>query len=80
MSFPMSTQGVPVIPVWFGVRTAAFSVIIMPLIINAPAAQFSVMVGSLFDPVSVFVLSSGSLTSIPVVEMAKPTKSSTCPP
>lgn len=76
----MSTQGVSVMPVWSGVRTAAFSVIIMPLTMIAPRSQFSVMVGSLLDPLFVPVLSRMSAVSAPLMEMANPTKSSTSPP
>jgi len=79
MSLPISTQGVPVMPVWLGVRTTAFSVIIMPLTMMASAAVDSVMVGSLFDPLLFPVVSTGSPVSAPLMEMAKPTRSSQVP-
>jgi len=80
MSLPRSTQGVALIPSWFGVRTAAFSVIIMPDTMMASAAMLSVIVGSLFDPLAVALSSTGSPVSAPSILMAKQARSSTCPP
>ena len=76
----MSTQGVAVMPVWSAVRATAFSEIIMPLTIMASIAVDSVMVGSLFEPLLLPVVSSGSAVSAPSMLMAKPTSSSMVPP
>jgi len=63
-----------------GVSKTAFSVIIMPDTIMASAAMLSVIVGSLFEPLAVALSSKGSAVSAPLIEMAKPAKSSTWPP